>query len=139
MTKEEVLKKLDEIDKTFTNKTFNDHLGSYKDIIPLKKYKLDSNPDSLSTLIKNMHKIKPYIKNNGEILAQPISLIVRMIETADYFPEICNTSKYTFIGKPPKDRGIFSLTPIPKILESVIKNAFDELKDEDGTFQTAYT
>ena len=93
----------------------------------------------LAEMIKNMDKIKPYIKKGADIIADAISTLAAMMQKADHFPEICNRSKCTFIGCAPKDRAIFSLESIPKIIETVVKQAFDEVKKEDGTMQIAYT
>ena len=62
-----------------------------------------------------------------------------MMDIVKMFPQICSTSNAHIIGKPPKERVIFALESIPKILENITKDSFEELKREDGTYQMAYT
>ena len=62
-----------------------------------------------------------------------------MINSTKIFPETCNTTRFSIIGVPPKDRAIFALAAIPKIIGTGVKISFDKIKIEDGTMQMAYT
>ena len=86
-----------------------------------------------------MPRIQKFVKRNADLLKHPLSLLMRMIQHTDHFPSVFKTSRCSIIGKPPKERAIFALAPIPKIIETIIKISFDDLKVEDGTFQMAYT
>ena len=55
------------------------------------QYKTSSK--KLAEMIKNMDKIKPYIKKGADIIADAISTLAAMMQKADHFPEICNRSK----------------------------------------------
>ena len=142
MTRDQISEKLDSVDKTFVNSDpdYTPDPECYTDIPePPKKYNLNTDPELLITRIKSISRIQPFIKRNAETLATPICLLLKLIQKTDYFPSVFKTSRCSIIGKPPKERAIFALAPIPKILETIIKDAFDELKTEDGTFQMAYT
>lgn len=135
-------KKLDEVDQTFINTDpgYNPNPHAYKLVVASpKKYKLNTSPDFLKDTIENMPRIQKFMKTNKDILKYPLSLLLQMIQKTDHFPAVFKTSRCSIIGKPPKERAIFALAPIPKIIETIIKKSFDDLKVEDGTFQMAYT
>jgi len=79
------------------------------------------------------------MKKSAEDLAEPLALILDFMQKCDHFPEVCNKTRCSFIGRPPKERGIFALDSFPKILETAVKQSFDSIKKEDGTYQCAYT
>ena len=142
ITNEQIKVKLDNLDKTFINSDQDyipDPLAYQKASAPFKKYKLLTDVKSVKETIDSMPRIQKFIKKNAENLKGPISLLLKMIQKTDHFPRIFKTSKCSIIGQSPKERAIFALSPIPKILETVIKLSFDKLKVEDGTFQMAYT
>ena len=142
MTADQLSKKLDEVDETFINQdpTYSPNPQAYKLVTASpKKYKLNTNPEFIKDIIENMPRIQKFVKNNNSTLKDPLSLLLRMIQKTDHFPSIFKTSRCSIIGKPPKERAIFALAPIPKIIETIIKISFDDRKIEDGTFQMAYT
>ena len=141
INEEEIKEKLEFYDTTFINSSpdFLPDYKSFSNIKPLKSFKLNSDSEFIETLIEKTHKIKPFIKDNRKIISKAISTIVKMMDIVKEFPESCNNSNCHIIGRTPKERIIFSLEAIPKILENVSKNAFDEIKIEDGTYQMAYT
>ena len=137
-TQAETNLKLDKIDMVFTRKKKPD-LDAYKNVLAENKYVLEKETDKLSEMIKQINKIMPCLKNNAKTLAEFLSRLAIMMQSADHFPEICNRSRCTFIGKSPKDRAIFSLETVPKLVETIVKKSFDDVKKEDGTMQMAYT
>ena len=137
-----ICEKLDKLDSTFTNSNpnYKPNPNVYENVITApKKYALKTDPKNIGELIENMPRIQKFVKKNHDTLKHPLSTLLRMIQKADHFPKIFKTSRCSIIGKPPKDRAIFALAPIPKIIETVIKKSFDDLKVEDGTIQMAYT
>jgi len=139
-TKEEFDNKLEAIDKTFINSEANRVLESdYADVEVSEKFDLCKSSEDLKNMIVSVSKVKPYIKKSADDLAEPLCLILEFMQKCDHFPEVCNKTKCSFIGRPPKERGIFALDSFPKILETAVKQSFDEIKKEDGTFQCAYT
>ena len=139
---DQINQKLDEVDHTFINPDPNytpDPKAYEKVVAAPQKYKLNSDPDFIDETIQNMPRIQKFVKKNSETLKHPVSLLLRLIQKTDHFPQIFKTSKCSIIGSPPKERAIFALAPMPKIIETVIKMAFDDMKSEDGTYQMAYT
>ena len=139
-TKEEFDKKLEAIDKTFINSNAKPVVKSdYADVEVLEKFDLCKSSEELKKMILSVSKVKPYIKKSAENLSEPLALIFDFMQRCDHFPEVCNKTKCSFIGRPPKERGIFALDSFPKILETGVKQSFDNIKKEDGTIQCAYT
>ena len=139
---DEINLKLDQVDKTFINQdpSYSPNYECYENApTPLSKYELLVNISDISERIKKIKKLQPFYRNNADTLAPHISLILQFIQKTDHFPQVLKTSRCTIIGKAPKERAIFALSPLPKIVETMIKLAFDELKVEDGTIQMAYT
>jgi len=141
LTEGEINEKLGFYDETFINSDpdFAPNYESYKNIVPESEYKLNSEEEFIETIIERTHKIKPFFKDNRKIISKSISVIVQMMDIVKVFPESANTSNCHIIGKPPKERVIFALEAIPKILENIAKASLDDIKQEDGTFQMAYT
>ena len=142
LTADQLNVKLDQVDQTFINKDphYVPNPLAYKLVVASpKKYKLNTSPEFIKETIENMPRIQKFFKKNNCILKDPLSLLLRMIQRTDHFPSAFKTSRCSIIGKPPKERAIFALAPIPKIIETIIKISFDDLKVEDGTFQMAYT
>jgi len=141
LTETEINEKLGFYDDTFINSdpNFVPNYESYKNIVPEHEYKLNSDEEFIEKIIEKTHKIKPFFKDNRKIISKSISVIVQMMDIVKVFPESANTSNCHIIGNPPKERVIFALEAIPKILENIAKASLDDIKKEDGTFQMAYT
>ena len=133
--------KLDLIDQTFINTDSEcvTNLDSWKSITPQNRLRINYDIDFISGKIKEIKKVDRFYKNESTQLAIACSLLLKMISLNDYFPKCLRKAKCTFIGVPPKDRAIFSMDFLPKLAESVIKDAIDVIKTEDGTMQCAYT
>jgi len=120
----EINKLLDKCDETFTNKNndYKPNLEAYKQIKPDRKYNVDAwNPVGdcdkvLEDYIRKKKKIDPFYKNHADSLANPTFILLKLIETADYFPELLRYSKVTMLPS----RFIFSLDALPKIIESIL-------------------
>ena len=138
---EELLAKLDKIDLTFTNNdpNFDQDLLSYKNITPEAIYQLSENTDDLAELIKGTSKLSNHIKRSSKPIGSAFSVLTKIMNKTRTFPTCCNVSNCRFIGLGSKERAIFSLNPVPKIVETIAKASFDKLKTEDGTHQMAYT
>ena len=141
LTNDQLLAKLDGIDKTFTSADpeVDTKLESWKTITPEKKLSIIYEIKYIGDTIKGLKKVSDFWTGAHAELAQPLSLLMKLIRLNDYFPEKLRSSKCAFIGTPPKDRAIFSLEFLEKFTETVIQDAINCVKTEDGTYQTAYT
>ena len=137
----ETLQKLDKLDKTFQSpcQDIDSQMNEYKNIVPDKQFKLYENTDEIEQLISDIPNLKNFVKKNNKVIAPVFSKIFRIMNHTKLFPECCNTTRCSIIGLPPKDRAIFALSAIPKIIETGVKTSFDNIKTEDGTMQMAYT
>ena len=100
---------------------------------------MDYSVDVVREIIKDIKKVHSFYSDAYNELAKPASLLLKMIYLNQFFPKNLRESACQFIGQPPKDRAIFSMDFVPKLVEIVVKKAFDLIKVEDGTFQMAYT
>ena len=141
LTEEQLMAKLDDIDKTFISRDPNVDtvLDGWTDITPEKKLCICYEEKYIGDTIKGLKKVSDFWKSAHKKLAKPLSLLMKLIRLNNYFPEQLRTSNCTFIGTPPKDRAIFSLDFLEKFTETVIQHAINDVKTEDGTMQTAYT
>ena len=121
-------------DETFINRDSDFSCGMTEacDSIPDRRFSLadwDYRNDSCKLLefIKSRKKIDSFYKVHASDFVQPISILLRMIERADYFPKKMRTSRATFIPGP---RTIFSLEAISKIVEGVLTLEFDNATEE---------
>ena len=136
-TEEEEKMELDAYDKTFRRdyeKTPN--LDEYVDIIPEKNFTKTTTPAEVQTLLEKLKKVDKDFIRFSKPISKPLSLLINLILHEKYYPKIFRTSKCTLLP----DRAIFSLSPIPKVIEQVIKIGMDEMKPaDDGTGQMAFT
>ena len=141
LTHDDVLAKLDKLDQTFTSPCpdIDERMNDYKSIIPEKQFKLYDTDQEIEEMIAEIPNLKKFVKKNSKIIGPAFTIIFKMINSTKIFPETCNTTRCSIIGVPPKDRAIFALAAIPKIIETGVKISFDKIKIEDGTMQMAYT
>ena len=92
----------------------------------------DDDHDMLE-FIKSRKKIDSFYKIHAEYFAEPLFVLLKLMEAADYFPIELRTIKATFINGP---RTIFSLEAVGKILEGVLTVEFTDCLiryyDENG-------
>ena len=142
LSKEKAMKKVNDIEATFINDDpgFMVDFNKWKSVTPPPKiFSMDYSVDVVREIIKDIKKVHSFYSDAYNELAKPASLLLKMIYLNQFFPKNLRESACQFIGQPPKDRAIFSMDFVPKLVEIVVKNAFDMIKVEDGTFQMAYT
>ena len=141
LTDEELIEKLDGIDKTFksSDPEVDVTLESWKRITPEAKLSIVYEQNYIGETVRSLKKVSSFWTGSYLKLAKPLSILMHLIRANDYFPEKLRSSKCSFIGVPPKDRAVFSLEFLEKFTETVIQDAINVVKTEDGTMQTAYT
>jgi len=142
MSKEKTMEKLDKIESTFFNPDpdFIVDFDLWKSVTPPPRvFRMDYSVNVVADIIKEMEKVHNFFSKSYEQLARPAALLLKMVYLNQFYPKNLRESACQFIGVPPKDRAIFSMDFIPKLVEEVIKKAFDVIKVEDGTLQMAYT
>ncbi len=87
-----------------TDNDFKPDLEAYKSICPDRKYSVDSwNPvgkeqDDLARYIEKKKKIDPFYKKHADSLSNPTYVLLKLIETGDYFPKVLRRSKLAIRG-----------------------------------------
>ena len=119
-TEDQIKKRLDENDATFISDTVQDKLD-FLDETPTEQYEL-ADDDTLKNIIKGTKKIEDLFGKHTDALSAPIIHLANAIQDAQHYPRAYRISKLTLLLK----RAIFSLGAMPKIIERLFYNAFQQ-------------
>ena len=128
LTEKEKLERLEAHDATFRNDdpNFVCKMSEKSEIEPdrvfcLELWDPDNGKDKLADLIRKSKKVDPFYKIHVEHFVKPIYILLKLIQSASYFPRKMRTSRASFIPGP---RTIFSLEALTKFVEGVLTIEF---------------
>ena len=111
-------------------------MDEYLNIAAEHQFYKRTSPKEVQKLLENLKKVDKDFVKYAKVLSEPLAVLINMILKTHYYPKAFRVSKCTLLP----ERAIFSLSPIPKVVELVIKGGIDKLKpDDDGTGQMAFT
>ena len=139
LSPEEINQRLDDNDKTYINSDISFDPLSFKTVVSERRFSIKSEPDQIKDLISKTKKINRFYYHHVDILKRPISYLVKLMDRAQYYPDVFKSTKCTILPA----RIIYSMDAIPKIIEGVFYNAFQECINEDylangDSYQMAY-